>query len=90
MKINVKAIEPILVIDRSKKDWEMNGRKGTTYKAICHKKIDEEAQVDEVRVSKEVYDILKPATKYYLSGEVDVKNGRFDVLSAVEYKEATK
>lgn len=38
MKIAVKTKESVLVIDKSKKDWEMNGRKGTAYKAICHHK----------------------------------------------------
>lgn len=78
--------ESVLVIDRSKKDWDMNGRKGTTYKAVCFKKIGDEAQMDEIRVSKGVYDILKPNTHYCFSGEVDVKNGRFDALLAVEDK----
>ena len=34
MKIAVKTKESVLVIDKSKKDCEMNGRKGTAYKAI--------------------------------------------------------
>lgn len=86
MKIAVKTQESVLVIDKSKKDWEMNGRKGTAYKAICHKKNGEEVQVDEIRLTENVYKDLKPMTRYFFEGEVDVKNGRLEVLLAHEDK----
>lgn len=78
MKIAVKTKESVLVIDKSKKAWEMNGRKGTAYKAICHQKIGDEVQVDEIRVTENVYNALEPMTRYFFDGEVDVKNGRFE------------
>ena len=86
MKIFMKTEKPVLVIDKSKKDWEMNGRKGTAYKAICHSKVGDEVQVDEVRISEGVYKLLQPMTSYYFGGEVDVRNGRLEVIEAVESK----
>lgn len=86
MKITVKTQESVFVIDKSKKDWEMNGRKGTAYKAICHQKNGDEVQVDEIRVTENVYNTLKPMTRYYFDCEVDVRNGRLEVLSAYEDK----
>ena len=88
MKIFVRSEEAVTVIDKSKKDWEMNGRKGTAYKAICHMKKGDEVSVDEVRITEGVYVLLKPMTKYYLAGDLDVKNGRFEVSEAVEDKNA--
>lgn len=86
MKIYVKSTEAVTVIDKSKKDWEMNGRKGTAFKAICHSKKGDEVQVDEIRITEGVYILLKPMTRYFLAGDLDVKNGRFEVNEAVEDK----
>ncbi|RGW46183.1 hypothetical protein DWV67_16205 [Dorea formicigenerans] len=80
MKIYVKSTEAVTVIDKSKKDWEMNGRKGTAFKAICHTKKGDEVQVDEIRITEGVYVLLKPMTPYYFSGELDVRNGRFEAM----------
>ena len=88
MKIFVRSEESVTVIDKSKKDWEMNGRKGTAYKAICHRKKGDEVSVDEVRITEEVYKAMKPMTRYYLAGDLDVKNGRFECCEAVEDKNA--
>lgn len=88
MKIYVKSTEAVTVIDKSKKDWEMNGRKGTAFKAICHSKKGDEVQVDEIRITEGVYILLKPMTRYFLAGDLDVKNGRFEVNEAVEEKTA--
>ena len=88
MKIYVKSTEAVTVIDKSKKDWEMNGRKGTAFKAICHSKKGDEVQVDEIRITEGVYNLLKPMTRYFLAGDLDVKNGRFEVNEAVEEKTA--
>lgn len=88
MKIYVKSTEAVTVIDKSKKDWEMNGRKGTSFKAICHSKKGDEVQVDEIRITEGVYILLKPMTRYFLAGDLDVKNGRFEVNEAVEEKTA--
>lgn len=90
MKIFVRSKEAVTVIDKSRKDWEMNGRKGTAYKAICHMKKDDEVSVDEVRITEGVYVLLKPMTKYYLAGDLDIKNGRFEVSEVVEADKATK
>lgn len=46
----------------------------------------DEVSVDEVRISEEVYRIMKPMTRYFLAGDLDVKNGRFEVDEAVEDK----
>lgn len=86
MKIYVKSGESVTVIDKSKKDWEMNGRKGTAYKAICLMKKGDEVSVDEVRITEEVYGTMKPMIRYFLAGDLDVKNGRFEVDEAVEDK----
>ena len=88
MKIYVKSTEAVTVIDKSKKDWEMNGRKGMAFKAICHSKKGDEVQVDEIRITEGVYILLKPMTRYFLAGDLDVKNGRFEVNEAVEEKTA--
>lgn len=88
MKIFVRSEESVTVIDKSKKDWEMNGRKGTAYKAICHMKKGDEVSVDEVRITEDVYKAMKSMTRYYLAGDLDVKNGRFECCEAVEDKTA--
>ena len=88
MKIYVKSTDAVTVIDKRKKDWEMNGRKGTAFKAICHSKKGDEVQVDEIRITEGVYILLKPMTRYFLAGDLDVKNGRFEVNEAVEEKTA--
>lgn len=90
MKIYVKSTEAVTVIDKSKKDWEMNGRKGTAFKAICHTKKGDEVQVDEIRITEGVYVLLKPMTPYYFIGELDVKNGRFEATEVVEASKPTK
>lgn len=82
MKINVLATESVLVIDKDSSDWEMNGRKGTSYKAYCHTKKDGKVSVDEIKVTEEVYNKLEEMTKYYFGGELDIKNGRFVANSA--------
>lgn len=76
MQISVFTSESIMVIDKSKKPWSMDGRNGITYKAICHKKIDDEVQVEEVRITEEVYNFIEPMTRYTFDGTVDVKNSR--------------
>lgn len=82
MKIHVFATESVLVIDKDFSDWEMNGRKGTSYKAYCHTKKDGKVSVDEIKVTEEVYNRLEGMTKYFFGGELDVKNGRFLANSA--------
>lgn len=76
MQISVKTNEPILVIDKSKKPWEMNGRNGISFHAVCHKKVEDETQVEKIRVTEDVYNQLQEMTKYNFEGIVDVKNGR--------------
>lgn len=46
----------------------------------------DEVQVDEIRITEGVYILLKPMTRYFLAGDLDVKNGRFEVNEAVEDK----
>lgn len=82
MKINVLATESVMVIDKDSTDWELNGRKGTSYKAYCHSKKDGKVSVDEIKVTEEVYNKLEPMQKYFFGGEVDIRNGRFIATSA--------
>lgn len=82
MKIAVSTAEPIMVIDKSRKPWEMNGNKGVVYKAICHKKVEDEAQVEEVRITEEVYNKIEPMHRYHFDATIDVKNSRMEVTRA--------
>lgn len=77
MKLYVNAVSPVMVIDSDATEWNMNGRKGTTYKAYCHQKVDGKVSVDEIRVTEEVYKNLEHMKKYAFSGELDVSNGKF-------------
>ncbi len=79
MKIAMSTILPVLVIDKSKKNWEMNGNKGTVYKAICHKKVEDEVHVEEVRITEEVYNEIEAMHKYHFDCTVDVRNSRLEV-----------
>lgn len=89
MNIFVTSKEPVMIIEKSKKAWEMNGRSGITYKAICMKKIDDETQVEEIRCTEDTYSKIQPLTTYILSGDLDVKNGRF-IISGVVPDSANK
>lgn len=77
MKINVKAMAAIRVIDVDKTDWDMNGRKGVTYKAFCHQKVDGKVSVEEVRITETLFNTLKPMQSYVFGGVLDLKNNRF-------------
>lgn len=84
MKIRMKSTESILVIDKSKKPWEMNGNKGIVYTALCHQKIGDEVQVEKVRITEEVYGVLEPMKRYFFDATVDVKNNKLEVYNAFE------
>lgn len=86
MNIFVTSKEPVMIIEKSKKPWEMNGRSGITYKAICMKKVEDEAQVEEIRCTEEVFGKIQPASYYTLLGDLDVKNGRFVISGIVPAK----
>lgn len=72
MRITVSTVEPIKVIDKSKKPWNMDGRSGVTYTAVCHKKVDEEVQVEKIRITEDVYNFIEEDTKYNFEGTVDI------------------
>lgn len=82
MKIALKTINPVHVIDKSKKPWEMNGNKGVVYTAICHQKVDDEVQVEKIRITEEVYHMLEPMKEYHFSLTLDVKNNRAEAYHA--------
>lgn len=84
MKLTVKSTTSILVIDKSKKDWEMNGNKGTVYNALCHQKIGDEVQVEKVRITQDVYNVLEPMKRYIFDATIDVKNNKLEVFRACE------
>lgn len=90
MNIFVTTKEPVMVIEKSKKAWEMNGRSGITYKAICMKKVDDETQVEEIRCTEETYGKIHPFTSYILLGDLDVKNGRFMISGIVPESNSNK
>lgn len=84
MKIRVRSTESILVIDKSKKPWEMNGNKGVVYTALCHQKIGDEVQVEKVRITEEVYSVLEPMRCYIFDATVDIRNNKLEVYNAFE------
>lgn len=90
MKLAFRTIEPVFVIDKSKKPWEMNGNKGVVYKAICHKKVDDEVQVEDIRITEEVYNKIEPMQKYHFAATIDVKNSRMEVYHAYPADTAEK
>ncbi len=82
MKLTIRTIDPVMVLDKSKKPWEMNGNKGVVYTAICHKKVDDDVQVEKVRITEDVYHCLEPLQKYHFDATIDVKNSRMEVFRA--------
>ena len=90
MKISVSTKEPITVIDKSRKPWEMNGNKGVVYKVICHKKVEDEVQVEDIRITEEVYNEIEPMQKYHFAATIDVKNNRMEVYHAYPADTAEK
>ena len=90
MNIFVTSKEPVMIIEKSKKAWEMNGRSGISYKAICMKKVDDETQVEEIRCTEETYGRIQPFTSYILLGDLDVKNGRFMISGIIPESNANK
>ena len=90
MNIFVTSKEPVMIIEKSKKAWEMNGRSGISYKAICMIKVDDETQVEEIRCTEETYGKIQPFTSYILLGDLDVKNGRFMISGIVPESNANK
>ena len=82
MKIALSTINPVMVLDKSKKPWEMNGNKGVVYTAVCHKKVDDEVQVEKVRITEDVYNVIEPMKEYHFYANVDVKNSRMEVYYA--------
>ena len=82
MKIALSTINPVMVLDKSKKPWEMNGNKGVVYTAVCHKKVDDEVQVEKVRITEDVYNVIEPMREYHFYATVDVKNSRMEVYYA--------
>lgn len=90
MNIFVTTSKPLMIIEKSKKYWEMNGRRGITYKAICMRKIDDETQVEEIRCTEDTYEKIQPFTSYTLLGDLDVKNGRFVISDVVPESNANK
>jgi hypothetical protein len=90
MNIFVTSKEPVMIIEKSKKAWEMNGRSGISYKAICMKKVDDETQVEEIRCTEKTYGRIQPFTSYILLGDLDVKNGRFMISGIIPESNANK
>lgn len=90
MKLALRTIEPVFVIDKSKKPWEMNGNKGVVYKVICHKKVEDEVQVEDIRITEEVYNEIEPMQKYHFAATIDVKNNRMEVYHAYPANTAEK
>lgn len=82
MKLAIRTTVPVMVLDKSKKPWEMNGNKGIVYTAICHKKVDDDVQVEKVRITEDVYHSLEPLQKYHFEATIDVKNNRMEVYRA--------
>lgn len=89
MQIAVRTSETIFVIDKSKKPWEMNGRNGISYHAICHKKVGDETQVEKIRVTEDVYNQIEAMTKYDFEGIIDVKNGRL-TFDKIVYRDVNR
>ena len=90
MKLALRTIEPVLVIDKSKKPWEMKGNKGVVYNAICHKKVDDDVQVEKVRITEDVYHSLEAMQKYHFAVTIDVKNSRMEAYHAYPADTAEK
>ena len=82
MKIALSTINPVMVLDKSRKPWEMNGNKGVVYTAVCHKKVDDEVQVEKLRITEDVYNAIEPMREYHFYATVDVKNSRMEAYYA--------
>ena len=82
MKLTFRTIDPVMVLDKSKKPWEMNGNKGVVYNVICHKKVEDDVQVEKVRITEEVYNIISPMKEYHFHATVDVKNNKMEIYHA--------
>ncbi len=76
MKITMRTTQRVRVLSKSVSDWEMNGRKGTTYKVGV--RCDED--IDKVKVSPKLYDQLEVDHDYMLVGTLTVANGNTSFL----------
>lgn len=82
MKIALSTINPVMVLDKSRKPWELNGKRGVVYTAVCHKKVDDDVQVEKLRITEDVYYAIEPMTEYHFYVTVDVKNSRMEAYYA--------
>ena len=81
MKIAMRTMERVRVLSKSSTDWDMNGRKGTTYKVGVRSGDD----IDKVKVSPELFGQLEVDHDYMLIGSLNVSNGNTSFL--FEFKE---
>lgn len=84
MKLRMSA--NVVVIEKSKNDYEYEGKKGTSYSVIAMQKNGDTTEVDSVPVTKDVYECVQPMTTYLASGHVDTKFKRvqFDHVEIVK------
>lgn len=74
MKLRITS--NVTIIEKSKNDYEYEGKKGTSYSVIAMQKNGESTEVDSVSVTQDVYDRVQPMTIYSASGHVDTKYKR--------------
>lgn len=75
--MKLRLTSEVTVIEKSKSDYEYEGKKGVTYSAICMQKDGDSAGVDTINVTEDVYNKLSPMTSYRMAGSYDTKYRRF-------------
>lgn len=71
MKVIMSCTSNVRVLSKSANDWEMNGRKGVSYKVGIRSGDD----IDKVKVSRELYEQLELDHDYLLVGSLNISNG---------------
>lgn len=73
MKIFTNAVNEVQVITKNETPYDVDGNRGITYRLIVMSGND----VEKIKVvDKNAYDLFEIGQKYFLSGEVDIRNGR--------------
>ena len=71
MKVVVTTLEKVRVLSKTANEWNMDGRRGTTYKVG----IRSDGDIDKIKVTPELYDRLEVDKDYLLEGTLTVSNG---------------
>lgn len=76
MKLVLNSIEKVCVLTKSETPWEMNGRKGISYRVGIRANGD----IEKIKVSEDLYKLLEIDKNYQLSGSLSMSNNNVGFL----------